>query len=172
MDDQRGRPRRLGGPRAARGAARAGSARGIGLVEVVVAAGLFAALAAGVAHLFAMSARSLVQARHRTSSLALAVDKIEQLRAGGGPWGAPVAAGTLQTELLSAGGRPPGSGGAPPSGGVYRRVTSVRASAARPGTLVVEVRVVAGRGGDDAAAPEPAPNEVVLVTLLPAPEGS
>ena len=172
MDNQRGRPRRFGGPRAGRRAGRAGSARGMGLVEVVVAAGLFAALAAGVAHLFAMSARSLVLARHRTSSLVLAVDKIEQLRAGGGPWGAPPAAGTAQTELLGAGGRLSGRGGAPPSGGVYRRVTSVRASAARPGTLVVEVRVVAGRGGDDAASLEPVPHEVVLVTLLPVPEGS
>ena len=137
-----------------------------------MAAGLFAALVAGVAHLFAMSARSLVLARHRTSSLMLAVDGIEQLRAGGGPRGAPVAAGTTQTEFLGAGGRPLGSGGAPPSGGVYRRVTSVRASAARPGTLIVEVRVVAGRGEDDAASLEPAPHEVVLVTLLPVREGS
>ena len=172
MDSQRGRRRRFAGPGVRRRAARAGSARGIGLVEVVVAAGLFAALAAAVAHLFTMSARSLVLARHRTSSLVLAVDKIEQLRAGGGPWGAPAAAGTVQTEFLSIGGRPPGRGGAPPSGGVYRRVTSVRAGAARPGTLIVEVRVVAGRGGDDAASLEPAPHEVVLVTLLPAPEGS
>lgn len=171
MDNQPGRPRRFAGPRAGRRAARARSTRGIGLVEVVVAAGLFAALAAGVAHLFAMSARSLVLARHRTSSLVLAVDKIEQLRAGGGPWGAPLAAGTVRIEFLSAGGGPPGRSGAP-SGGVYRRVTSVRASATRPGTLIVEVRVVAGRGGDGAASLEPAPHEVVLVTLLPAPEGS
>ena len=169
MDKRRSRPRRPGGSRAGRRGA--GSDRGIGLVEALVAAGLFAALAAGVAHLFAMSARSLVLARHRTSSLVLAVDKIEQLRAGGGPWGAPLAAGT-QTELLSAGGRQPGQNGTLPSGGVYRRVTSVRASAARPGTLIVEVRVVADRGGDDAPSPEPAPHEVVLVTLLPAPEGS
>ena len=172
MDERRGRPWSFGGSRAGRRAARAGSARGAGLVEVVVAAGLFAALAAGVAHLFAMSARSLVLARHRTSSLMLAVDRIEQLRAGGGPWGAPVAPGTVQTEFLGAGGRPHGSGEAPPSGGLYRRVTSVRASAARPGTLVVEVRVVAGRGEDDAASLRPAPHEVVLVTLLPAREGS
>ncbi len=136
-----------------------------------MAAGLFAALAAGVAHLFATSARSLVLARHRTSSLMLAVDRIEQLRAGGGPWGPPPAAGTAQTEILSAEGRPPGRGGALPSGGVYRRSTLVRASA-RPGTLIVEVRVVAGRGEDDAASVAPTPHEVVLVTLLPAREGS
>ena len=171
MDMRRVRTQPLGGSRAGRRVARAGSSRGIGLVEALVAAGLFAALAAGVAHLFAMSARSLVLARHRTSSLVLAVDKIEQLRAGGGPWGAPLAAGT-QTEFLSAGGRPPGRDGALPTGGEYRRVTSIRASPARPGTLIVEVRVVAGHGGDDSASLEPAPHEVVLVTLLPAPEGS
>jgi len=171
MDKRRGQVRPFGGSRTGLGVARAGSARGIGLVEALVAAGLFAALAAGVAHLFAMSARSLVLARHRTSSLVLAVDKIEQLRAGGGPWGAPLAAGT-QTELLSPGGLPPGRDGVLPTGGVYRRVTSIRASAARPGTLIVEVRVVAGQGGDDSASLEPAPHEVVLVTLLRALEGS
>ena len=171
VDNRGGRSRRVGGSRAGGGTARARSARGVGLVEAVVAAALFAALAAGVAHLFAMSARAIVEARHRTSSLMLAVDKIEQLRAGGGPWGAPPAAGAARTELLSAGGRPL-AGGAPPSGAVYRRSTSVRRSAARPGTLIVEVRVVAGRGGDGDASPALASNEVVVVTLLPAPEGS
>ncbi len=157
-------------PRRDRG--RAGSARGIGLVEVLVAAGLFAALAAGVAHLFAVSARSLVQARHRTSALVFAVDKVEQLRAGGAPWGPPAAAGTVQTEFLGAGGHLLGRGGAPPAGAVYRRVTSVRGSAARPGTLVVEVRVAAGPAAGAAASGAPAPNEVVVITLLPVPEGS
>ena len=137
-----------------------------------MAAGLFAALAAGVAQLFAMSARALAQARQRTSSLMLAVDRIEQLRAGGAPWGAALAAGTAQTEFLSAGGRVLGRDGAPTSGAVYRRVTSVRASAARPGTLTVEVRVALGGGGDGAASRSRAPHEVVVVTLLPAPEGS
>ena len=136
-----------------------------------MAAGLFAALAAGVAQLFAMSARALAQARHRTSSLMLAVDRIEQLRAGGAPWGSPLAAGTTQIEFLGAGGRGLGRGGAPASGTVYRRVTSVRASGARPGTLTVEVRVAAG-GGGAAASRSRAPHEVVVVTLLPAPEGS
>ena len=54
----------------------------MGLIEVVIAVGLLVTLAAGVVHLFAMSARSMVRARHRTSSLLLAVDKLEQLRAG------------------------------------------------------------------------------------------
>ena len=53
----------------------------MGLIEVVIAVGLLVTLAAGVVHLFAMSARSMVRARHRTSSLLLAVDKLEQLRA-------------------------------------------------------------------------------------------
>lgn len=166
MGNRRGRPRRLDDSRA-----RAGSARGIGLVEVLVAAGLFAALAAGVAHLFAASARALVLARHRTSSLVFAVDRIEKLRAGGAPWGAPLAAGAAETEFLSAGGRLLGRGGSPPSGTVYRRVTMVRGDPARPGTLIVEVRVAAGPGPGDAASRARAPNEVVLVTLLPAAEG-
>lgn len=132
-----------------------------------MAAGLFAALAAGVAHLFAMSARALVLARHRTSSLMLAVDGVERLRAGAAPPGA----GTAQTEFLSAGGFP-GRDEVPAPGAVYRRVTSVRRSAAWPGMLIVEVRVVAGRGGDaDGASPAPA-HEVVVVTLLPARGGS
>ena len=171
MRNRRRRPRRVGGSWIGGRVARAGSDRGIGLVEVLVAAGLFAALAAGVAHLFAMSARSLVQARHRTSSLVLAVGGVEQLRAGGAPGGAPLAAGAVQTEFLSAGGRLLGRGGSPPSGTVYRRVTSVRASAARPGTLVVEVRVAAGLVGGDPDSRARAPNEVVVVTLLRAPAG-
>ena len=144
---------------------RVGAERGIGLVEVLVAAGLFAALAAGVAHLFAMSARSLVMARHRTSSLMLAVDGIEQLRAGGAP-------GALaQTEFLSAEGQVLGRGGAAPPGAVYRRVTSVRPRASQPGMLIVTVRVGFGRGSDDGVSRAAAPHEVRLVTLLPAPEG-
>ena len=150
---------------------RTGSDRGVGLVEVLVAAGLFAALAAGIAPLFAMSARSLVQARHRTSALVFAVDKIEQLRVGGGPWGAPTAPGAAETEYLGAGGRLLGRGAAPSSGAAYRRVTSVRADAARPGVLIVDVRVAAGPWRGDASGPR-APNEVAVVTLLPAPEGS
>ena len=54
----------------------------MGLIEVVIAVGLLVTLAAGVVHLFAMSARAMVRARHRTSSLLFAVDKLEQLRAG------------------------------------------------------------------------------------------
>lgn len=136
-----------------------------------MAAGLFAALAAGVAHLFAMSARALVLARHRTSSLMLAVDGIEQLRAGGAPWGAPLRPGSPQTEFLGADGRLLGRGGAPPSGAVYRRVASVRQSPAQPGMLIVEVRVAVAGAGDDGAPRDRAPHEVLLVTLLPAPEG-
>ena len=146
---------------------RAPSVRGIGLVEVLVAAALFATLAAGVAHLFATSARSLVLARHRTSSLMLATDKIEQLRAGAGPWGSATGAGPAQAEFLSAGGHLLGRGGAAPSGTVYRRVASARRHAGQPGMLIVEVRVaVTGRGGDRASRGA-APHEVLVVTLLP-----
>ena len=151
---------------------RACADRGIGLVEVLVAAGLFAALAAGVAQLFAMSARSLVTARHRTSSLVLAVDGIEQLRAGRGPWGpAPAGGAPAQVEFLSAGGQVLGRGGAAPPGAVYRRVTSVRPHASQPGMLIARVRVGFGRGGGEVVSRGPAPHEVRLVTLLPAPEG-
>ena len=152
---------------------RACADRGAGLVEVLVAAGLFAALAAGVAQLFAMSARSLVQARHRTSSLMLAIDKIEQLRAGGAPWGPALAgAGSAQTEFLSAAGQVLGGGGAAPPGAAYRRVTSVRPRASQPGMLIVRVRVGPGRSADDDGVSRGgAPDEVLLMTLLPAPEG-
>ena len=136
-----------------------------------MAAGLFAALAAGVAQLFAMSARSLVTARHRTSSLVLAVDRIEQLRAGGAP-SAPAGGAPTQIEFLSAEGRVLGRGGAAPSGTVYRRVTSVRPRASQPGMLVVSVRVGLGRGRDEGVSRGAAPHEVRLVTLLRAPEGS
>ena len=148
--------------------ARPGSARGIGLVEVLVAAGLFAALAAGVAQLFAMSARALVLARHRTSSLMLAVDKIEQLRAGGAPWGPALAGAAEWTEFVGADGRVLGGGGAVPAGAVYRRVVSVRPRAAQPGMLIVEVRVGLGRGGAGEVSRGGA-HEVQVITLLPAP---
>ena len=149
---------------------RACSARGIGLVEVLVAAGLFAALAAGVAQLFAMSARSLVLARHRTSALMLAVDKIEQLRAGGGPWGPRAGAGSAETEFLSADGHVLGRDGGAPAGAVYRRVASVRSRAGQPEVLVVEVRVGFGPGSDVGVSRGVAPHEIVVVALLFAPE--
>ena len=101
---------------------------GIGLVEVVIAVGLLVTLAAGVAHLFAMSARSMVRARHRTSSLMLAVDKLEQLRAGVQTPGTAVGALETrgdQTDYLDSDGRSIGRGRTPPSGSLYTRVWSV-----------------------------------------------
>lgn len=144
--------------------------RGIGLVEVLVAAALFAVLTTGVAQLFAMSARSLVSVRQRTSALMLAVDKIEQLRAGGGPWGAPTGAAAEETEFLDAGGEVLGRGGSAPPGAVYRRSASVRRRVAQPGVLIVEVRVGFGPGIDDRSSRGAAPHRVTVVTLLPAPE--
>ena len=103
----------------------------------------------------------------------LATDKIEQLRAGGAPWGPALAgAGPAQTEFLSAGGHLLGRGGAAPPGTVYRRVASVRRRAGQPGVLIVEVRVGVARRSDDRVSRDLAPHEVLVVTLLPAPEES
>ena len=138
---------------------------------MLVAAGLFAALTAGVAQLFAMSARSLVSARQRTSALMLAIDRVEQLRAGGAPWGAPTGSAPDETEFLDAGGDVLGRGGAAPSGAVYQRSASVRRRPAQPGILIVEVRVGFGPGIDARGSRGAAPHEVVVVTLLPASGG-
>ena len=50
-------------------------------MEVVISVGLLVTLAAGLVQLFAMSAQSMVRARHRTAALILAVEKLEQIRA-------------------------------------------------------------------------------------------
>ena len=146
----------------------------MGLVEVVIAVGLLVTLAAGVVHLFAMSSRSMVRARHRTSSLMLAVDKIEQLRAGVRTPGTPV--GPLetrgdQTDYLDSVGRPIGRGRTPPSGSLYARVWSVVRVPERDGVLVVRVTVapIRPRGGGGGRDPAVAPDGARLVTLMPAP---
>ncbi len=95
------------------------SRSGMGLVEVVIAVGLLVTLAAGVVHLFAMSARSIARARHRTSSLMLAVDKLEQLRAGvrtPGTATGPLETRGEQTEYLDTAGRLVGRGRPSPAG--------------------------------------------------------
>ncbi len=58
-----------------------GSHSGLALVEVVIAVGLLVTLTAGVAQLYALSAGALLQARHRTSAVILAIGKLEELRA-------------------------------------------------------------------------------------------
>ena len=141
----------------------------MGLIEVVIAVGLLVTLAAGVAHLFVMSARSLVRARHRTSSLLLAVDKLEQLRAGVRT--PRTAMGPLETrgariEYLDIDGRLTGRGRTPPSGSMYARVWSVGAVPGSNDVLVMWVTVAPirpGAGGRDLAV---APDGVRLVTLL------
>lgn len=148
--------------------------RGIGLVEVVIAVGLLVTMAAGVVHLFAMSARSLVRARHRTSSLMLAVDTIEQLRAGvpiPGTAVDPLETRGDQTDYLDRDGRPLGGGRTPPSGSLYTRVWSAGRVPGREGVLVVRVTVapVRPRGGGGGSDPTVAPDSARLVTLLPAP---
>lgn len=141
----------------------------MGLIEVVIAVGLLVTIAAGVVHLFAMSARSMVRARHRTSSLILAVDKLEQLRAG-----VPVPTATTgplqprgeQTEYLDADGRLVGRGRTPPSGSRYARVWSVGRLPRVGSVVVVRVTVAPtrpGRGGDVSTD---VPGGARLVTLL------
>ena len=144
----------------------------MGLVEVVIAVGLLVTLAAGVVQLFAMSARSVVRARHRTSSLMLAVDQVERLRAGvlaPGTAIGPLEARGEQTEYLDAGGRQIGGGRTPPSGSLYTRVWSVGRLPGLNGVLVVRVTVAPTRPGDrgglDSAV---APDGAGLVTLMPA----
>ena len=146
----------------------------MGLVEVVVAVGLLVTLAAGVVHLFAMSARSTVRARHRTSSLMLAVDKLEQLHAGVQTQGTavgPLETRGEQTEYLDTNGRLVGRGGTPPSGSMYARVWSVGALLGLNDVLVVRVKVAPIRSGDGVGGRDPAvaPDGARLVTVLPAP---
>jgi len=53
---------------------------GFSLAEVLVAVSLLTTLALGAAQLFAMAARAVTRAQWETTSLALAVEKMEQLR--------------------------------------------------------------------------------------------
>lgn len=82
---------------------------GFGLLETVIVAGLLAALATGVAQVFAVSARASQAARVQTMGAVLAAQKMEQLRSltfAHAPGGAPLADAT--TDL---GADPPGVGG-------------------------------------------------------------
>ena len=146
----------------------------MGLIEVVIAIGLLVTLAAGVVHLFAMSAGSMVRARHRTSSLMLAVDKLERLRAGvrtPGTAVGPLETRGEQTEYLDTDGRPIGRGRTPPSGSMYARVWSVGSRPGWNGVLVVGVTVAPIRPGDGGGGRDPAgaPDGAQLVTLLRVP---
>ncbi len=141
----------------------------MGLVEVVIAVGLLVTLATGVVHLFAMSARSVVRARHRTSALILAADKIEQLRAGvqtPGTAAGPLETRGEQTEYLDIDGRLQGRGRTPPSGSMYARVWSVGALPGSNDVLVVWVAVAPIRAGAGGRASAVAPDGARLVTLL------
>ena len=82
---------------------------GFTLLEVVIALLLIVTAAAGTATLFAVSLRATSAARQQTSTTALAIQKLEQLRAltwGVDDSGLPVS--DLQTNLSL---DPPGSGG-------------------------------------------------------------
>src|SRR5688500_16344509 len=56
------------------------SSAGFTLIEVVIAMGLLTVVSLGVAQLFAASTKANLAARSRTSTTALAEQKIEQLR--------------------------------------------------------------------------------------------
>lgn len=57
------------------------SERGFGLIETLISVGLLTAVSISVAQLFAVAALANQQAKERTSTSVLAVEKMEQLRA-------------------------------------------------------------------------------------------
>ena len=151
-----------------------GPQQGLGLIEVVIAVGLLITLAVGVVQLFALSAQSVVRVRHRTSSLALAVGKLEQLRAGvatGKSAGGPTETGGANREYFDPDSRLVGTGRTPPPGSRYVRSWSVARLPRLRDVLVARVVVAptgpdAGRGGTGWVL---TPDAVRLVTLLPSP---
>jgi hypothetical protein len=143
----------------------------MGLIEVIIAVGLFVTLAAGVVHLFAMSASALAGARRRTTALIMAVDKLEQLRASvqarGIGMGTPETR-TEQTEYLGVHGHLLEDGRTALPGRAFARVWSIGPLPGLDGVLVARVTVVpigsgVGGGGVEPAA---APHGARLVTLL------
>jgi type II secretory pathway pseudopilin PulG len=162
----------VGRPRTGRGtASHRGSQRGLALIEVVIAVGLLVTLAAGVVYLFVQSARSMVQTRHRTSALMLAVAKLEQVRSDLISWPATSAPPSTprSTERLDRDGRPAGTGLGPGSDPLYTRAWSVTRLSARPRVWLVRVTVAPIRGGGGVPVEDPAaaPDSVGLVTLVP-----
>ena len=158
-------------PRAGRGnAPHRGSQRGLALIEVVIAVGLLVTLAAGVVYLFVQSARSMVQTRHRTSALILAVEKLEQVRADLISWPAASAPpGTPRsTEQLDRDGRPVETGPGPGSEPLYTRAWSVARLSGRPHVWLVRVTVAPIRAGGGVTVEDQAsaPDSVGLVTLV------
>lgn len=82
---------------------------GFSLIETILAAGLLATLAVGVAQVFGVAARANHRARVQTLSAILAAQKLEQLRSlawGHAPGGAPLS--DTSTDLSS---DPPSAGG-------------------------------------------------------------
>jgi prepilin-type N-terminal cleavage/methylation domain-containing protein len=155
---------------------------GFTLLEVLIAMLLVASVAMGVAQLFALTMIATENSRHETSSTALAVQKMEELRgltwsfaAGGavsdvstnlstdpattaGPGLSVSPAGTLSTstpgyvDYLDDRGRWVGTGTALPSGVVYIRRWSIEALQSDPDTLVFQVLVTTVRRDREAAA--------------------
>ncbi len=143
---------------------------GLALIEVLISVGLLVTLAAGVVQLFAMSAQSLVRARHRTSALILAVEKLEQVRAAALTEGAAGLAGPAgpQTEYLGPEGRLVGGQvGAVPAGSRYERVWLVDQPIGASSVVRVQVHVAPIRPlGAVVLGAAPPPDGARLVTLV------
>ena len=148
-----------------RGRARERVQAGFGLVEIVIAMGLLVTLAAGVAQLFGLSAQSLVRARHRTSSLVLTVEKLEQVRADLAARGSEGVTGAtgLQVEFLDQHGRLTSSASDGPR---YERIWQLGRETDRVVTVRVQVAPIrpSGPGSLDGGVP---PDGARLFTLVP-----
>ncbi len=157
---------RLVPPNAGRSSAEAGLA----LVEVVIAVGLLVTLAAGVMQLFVMSASALVRARHRTSALILAVEKLEQIRAVALAEGVADLVGRAgsHTEYLDAeGGTVDARLGGVPPGGRYERVWLVDRPVGANGVVRIQVQVAPTRPlGSTVLGVAAPPDGARLTTLL------
>lgn len=111
-------------------------ARGFSLVEVLVATGVLATGLLTLAQLLAMAYAANVAARQATSAMALAVQKIEEIRAN------PVAAALGSIEYADERGALVGTGGGAPARAVYVRRWSAEARAVGSSALLlVQVRV-------------------------------
>jgi type II secretory pathway pseudopilin PulG len=104
---------------------------GFSLIETVVATGIIATVALGVAQLFAVTADLNRRAAMQTSMTLLAVQKMEELRSTG-------TGGTDGTDHLDSGG-----GIVPAAGAAYVRRWTIEPLAASPGRLLlIRVSVV------------------------------
>lgn len=127
-----------------------GSDGGLTLIEVLFAMAILLTVAVSLAPLFVTAARVNLDARTQTAAIAMAVQKVEQLRSL--TWGCPALSpsppGSLQinttgyVDYLDPFGNPVGTGLGPPPTARYVRRWSVEPLAADPDdTLVLQVLV-------------------------------